>query len=86
MPIRKANAEWKQQLKSYQAPPLDTEIDEALQAFMAQRKAEIEPEFQINDLKSEPIKKCKLKRWQRTKFFTGMTYRFRCAAGGGAIA
>jgi trimethylamine--corrinoid protein Co-methyltransferase len=42
---QKANAEWKRQLKSYQAPPLDTEIDEALQAFMAQRKAEIEPEF-----------------------------------------
>jgi trimethylamine--corrinoid protein Co-methyltransferase len=43
--VKIANAEWKRQLKSYQAPPLDTKIDEALQAFMAQRKAEIEPEF-----------------------------------------
>lgn len=42
---QKANVEWKRQLKSYEAPPLDPEIDAALQAFITQRKAEIEPEF-----------------------------------------
>ncbi len=42
---QRANAEWKRQLKSYEAPPLDPEIDAALQTFIAQRKAEIEPEF-----------------------------------------
>ncbi|MEH6579914.1 MAG: trimethylamine methyltransferase family protein [Amphritea sp.] len=35
----RANERWKKVLAEYQAPPLDTAIDEALQAFIAQRKA-----------------------------------------------
>jgi trimethylamine--corrinoid protein Co-methyltransferase len=35
----RANAIWKQQLRDYQAPDLDPAIDEALLAFMEQRKA-----------------------------------------------
>ncbi|MCP5094408.1 MAG: trimethylamine methyltransferase family protein [Chloroflexi bacterium] len=42
---QKANTAWKQQLKSYELPPLDPEIEATLQAFMTQRKTEIEPEF-----------------------------------------
>jgi trimethylamine--corrinoid protein Co-methyltransferase len=36
----RANQKWKQMLASYEAPPLDPAIDEALIAFMARRKAE----------------------------------------------
>lgn len=35
----RANAKWKEMLASYQAPELDPAIDEALQAFMAEKKA-----------------------------------------------
>ena len=35
---RRAHAIWKQKLRDYEAPPLDEGIDEALQAFMTQRK------------------------------------------------
>ncbi len=35
----RANARWKQVLASYEAPPLDAAIDEALQDFMARKKA-----------------------------------------------
>ncbi|MCP4358314.1 MAG: trimethylamine methyltransferase family protein [Chloroflexi bacterium] len=41
----RANREWKRQLKMYEAPLLDTAVDEALQTFIAQRKEEIEPEY-----------------------------------------
>ena len=40
-----ANAKFKQLLKDYEAPELDPAIDEALLAFMGQRKREIPPEF-----------------------------------------
>jgi trimethylamine--corrinoid protein Co-methyltransferase len=40
-----ANAKFKQLLRDYEAPELDPAIEESLQAFMAQRKAEIPPEF-----------------------------------------
>ena len=36
---QRANAQWKKMLADYVQPPLDPSIDEALQAFMAQRKA-----------------------------------------------
>ncbi len=36
---RRANSRWKEMLGSYSAPPLDPAIDEALQDFMARRKA-----------------------------------------------
>ena len=36
---QRANAIWKQQLREYEAPALDPAIDEALQAFIARRKA-----------------------------------------------
>ena len=36
---RRANARWKAMLESYQAPDLDPGIDEALDAFIAERKA-----------------------------------------------
>ena len=36
---QRANALWKRQLREYEAPPLDPAIDEALNAFMAKRKA-----------------------------------------------
>jgi trimethylamine---corrinoid protein Co-methyltransferase len=35
---QRANAIWKQQLADYEAPPLDTGLDEALTDFMARRK------------------------------------------------
>ncbi len=35
----RANALWKKMLESYEAPPLDPAIDEALQAFIAEKKA-----------------------------------------------
>jgi len=37
---QRANAIWKEMLDTYEAPPLDPAIDEALQEFMARRKAE----------------------------------------------
>jgi len=37
----RANAKWKAMLAEYEKPPLDPAIDEALKAFVAQRKAEI---------------------------------------------
>jgi trimethylamine---corrinoid protein Co-methyltransferase len=37
----RANAIWKQQLRDYEAPPLDPGIDEALSDFMAWRKADL---------------------------------------------
>ncbi|MDQ7247872.1 trimethylamine methyltransferase family protein [Dongia sedimenti] len=36
---QRANKIWKRMLNEYEAPPLDPAIDEALQAFVAQRKA-----------------------------------------------
>lgn len=42
---QRANAKWKQMLKAYEMPPLDPAIDEALQAYMSKRKAEIQPEY-----------------------------------------
>ena len=42
---QKAGPVWKQQLRNYQAPPLDPAVDEALNAFITQRKGEIIPEF-----------------------------------------
>ena len=38
---QRANAKWKQLLVEYEAPALDSSIDEALLAFMAQRKSEM---------------------------------------------
>ncbi len=38
---QRANAIWKQLLAEYEPPPLDAAIDEALDAFVARRKAEI---------------------------------------------
>ena len=35
----RANGLWKRQLREYEAPPLDPALDEALQAFIAKRKA-----------------------------------------------
>ncbi|MEM7431524.1 MAG: trimethylamine methyltransferase family protein [Pseudomonadota bacterium] len=39
---QRANTAWKEALASYEAPPLDPAIDEALQDFMTRRKAEFE--------------------------------------------
>jgi trimethylamine--corrinoid protein Co-methyltransferase len=36
---QRANAVWKQQLAEYHAPPLDPSIDEALQAFICEKKS-----------------------------------------------
>jgi trimethylamine--corrinoid protein Co-methyltransferase len=36
---QRANASWKKQLASYEPPPLDPAIDEALQDYMNRRKA-----------------------------------------------
>ena len=36
---RRANRRWKEMLAEHQAPPLDPAVDEALQDFMARRKA-----------------------------------------------
>ena len=38
---RRANALWKSMLERYEPPPIDPGIDEALQEFMAKRKAEM---------------------------------------------
>lgn len=40
--IARAQARWESQLASYEAPPLDVAVDEALQEFMARRKATME--------------------------------------------
>lgn len=37
---RRANTLWKKRLEEYRQPPLDASIDEALQAYIAQRKSE----------------------------------------------
>src|SRR5690606_13029978 len=37
----RANRKWKQVLADYEAPPLDPAIDEALQAFIEQRKRDM---------------------------------------------
>ena len=39
---QRANARWKQMLADYELPPLDPAIDEALLAFMAEKKASFE--------------------------------------------
>jgi trimethylamine--corrinoid protein Co-methyltransferase len=39
---QRANAIWKQMLKAYEKPPMDPAVDEALQAYVAKRKEEIE--------------------------------------------
>jgi trimethylamine--corrinoid protein Co-methyltransferase len=36
---QRANAIWKRMLREYEAPPIDAGIDEALQEFIAKRKA-----------------------------------------------
>lgn len=43
--LQRANRKVKQLLRQYEQPPLDPAIDEALQDYMARRKAAIEPEF-----------------------------------------
>ncbi len=43
--IIRANAIWKKRLASYEPPPLDSAIDEELQAFIARRKAELPNEI-----------------------------------------
>ena len=40
--MARANARWKQSLASYQAPPLDEAIDEALKEFITRRKTSME--------------------------------------------
>jgi trimethylamine--corrinoid protein Co-methyltransferase len=42
---RRANAIWKEQLASYEAPPIDDAIDEELREFVVRRKAELPDEF-----------------------------------------
>jgi len=42
---QRANALWKRRLNEYEAPALDSAIDEELQAFVAKRKAELPDEF-----------------------------------------
>ncbi|MGA1050734.1 MAG: trimethylamine methyltransferase family protein [Ilumatobacteraceae bacterium] len=42
---QRANAIWKEQLASYEAPPIDEAIDEELLAFIARRRDEIPHEF-----------------------------------------
>jgi trimethylamine---corrinoid protein Co-methyltransferase len=37
----RANRVWKQMLEAYQEPAMDEAVDEALKAFMAQRKEEL---------------------------------------------
>ncbi len=43
--IVRANGIWKKRLASYEPPPLDSAIDEELQAFIARRKAELPNEI-----------------------------------------
>jgi len=40
--ISRANKRWKQQLSEYVAPPIDDSADEALQAFITQKKTSVE--------------------------------------------
>ena len=42
---QKANAKYKQLLRSYEAPPLDAAVDEELMGFVRGRKATIKPEY-----------------------------------------
>ncbi len=42
---KRANIEWKRQLQTYEAPPLDAAVDEALLAFINKRKLEEKPEY-----------------------------------------
>ncbi len=42
---QRANALWKRRLNEYEAPPLDSAIDEALLEYIAQRKAVLPDEF-----------------------------------------
>jgi len=42
---QRANGLWKQMLASYEAPPLDESIDEAMLDFIARRKEVIPDEF-----------------------------------------
>ncbi|MGB0845883.1 MAG: trimethylamine methyltransferase family protein, partial [Thiolinea sp.] len=39
----RANQRWKQMLKDYEAPPMDTSVREELEAFVARREREILP-------------------------------------------
>ena len=39
--VARANALWKRMLETYEAPPLNRSIDEALQAFIAEKKASV---------------------------------------------
>jgi trimethylamine---corrinoid protein Co-methyltransferase len=41
----RAHTHYQKLLRAYEPPPLDTAVDEALQAFIARRKEEIEPEY-----------------------------------------
>jgi trimethylamine--corrinoid protein Co-methyltransferase len=43
--VARAHAAWKRQLAEYEAPPIEPAIDEAVQAFMAQRKAAMPDAF-----------------------------------------
>ncbi len=40
--MQRANRKWKKVLEDYQAPPIDTEIDTALKAFIKNKKASME--------------------------------------------
>ncbi len=42
---QRANSLWKRRLNEYEAPPLDSAIDEELLAYIAQRKGELPDEF-----------------------------------------
>ena len=42
---QRANAIWKERLAAYEAPPIDTAVDEELRAFVTRRKAELPDEF-----------------------------------------
>jgi trimethylamine--corrinoid protein Co-methyltransferase len=43
--VQRANAKYKQLLNTYEAPPLDTALDEALTEFIQRRKDEIVPTY-----------------------------------------
>jgi trimethylamine--corrinoid protein Co-methyltransferase len=42
---QRANTKYKQLLKDYEEPDLDSAVEEELRAFMAKRKEEIKPEY-----------------------------------------
>ena len=42
---QRANAVWKEQLASYEAPPIDDAVDAELREFVARRKAELPDQF-----------------------------------------